>query len=405
MNKTLNIVLLSSLLLLVSCERWGSEERQDGRELIWLSARFDAPLSTKVPYDTEDGNPTPDNHLNVDVWASTVENVFLHKEGWDGTKDVDVDGDGTISEGERAVSVHTHAFFQSDKPQLLSQAVYPPVREENGNKVADNVYFVGLYPQSAEGSESWTANDEGTAATFEFDGSQDLMFAPEVVGHYDTSVDQTISSTNTPTLHFYHLLTRFNISVGPNLDGGVGLYDIQNAWGNIVGLKIQCWDVNGWSYGVKQLTLDLTETIGEESPVSDISQAIILGTQDRTENGMMNFYQTGKNEVFPSEDGYSFTTLEEVAYVMCAPVTATADDDEYVLIIETQKEGQDVKITELPVNLKVKSENGEDGDLEGTSMGREFDITLLFNKTRAIAEVVSVASWETGGQGSGDIFD
>ena len=400
MKDRLNIILLFSLLLFVSCEKWGREENHDGRELIYLSARFDAPLGTKVPYDTEDGNPTPDNHLNVDVWASTTENVFLHKEGWDGTKDVDANGDKKVDEGERAVSVHTHAFFQSDKPQLLSQAVYPPVREVDGKKVADNVYFVGLYPQSANESASWTANEDGTAATFVFDGSQDLMFAPEVVGHYNTSDDQTISSINTPTLHFYHLLTRFNVSIGPNLDGGVRLFDVQNAWGKVVGLKIQCWDPQGWGYGVNSLTVDLTKTIGDDTPIDDISWAVTLG--DHNKELQMDFYKNGSDETFPGNDGYALTETQEVAYVMCAPVTAVADQDEYVLIIETQKEGQnDVKITEILINLMAES----DTDLIGTSMGREFHIHLSFNKTRAIAEVVSIGAWETGGQGTGDVMD
>ena len=153
------------------------------------------------------------------------------------------------------------------------------------------------------------------------------------------------------------------------------------------------------------LTIDLTRTIGNSTPVSDISAALNFGEQDRTEAGMMDFFKTGSDEEFPGEDGYAFTDVEEVAYVMCAPVTASTEYDEYVLIIETQKEGQDIKITDLPLNLMVKDGGGLDKDLEGTSMGREFDITLLFNKTRAIAEVVSVAAWETGGQGSGDIID
>lgn len=408
MMKRIDIFLLSSLLFFVSCERWNSEELHDGGEQIWLAARADGPLSTKVPYDTEDGNPAPDNHLNVDVWASTTQNMFLHKEeeGWDGTKDVDADGNGTVDEGERAVSVHTQAFFQSEKPQLLSKAIYPPpVHEENGEKVADPVYFVGLYPQSDDEGLRWDTNNEGTVAMYDFDGSQDLMYAPQVEGKYNTSDDQTDISTTTPTLHFYHLLTRLNVSIGPNLEGGVGLYDIQNAWGQIVGLKIQCWDPQGWGYGVGSLTIDLTRTIGNSTPVSDISAALNFGEQDRTEAGMMDFFKTGSDEEFPGEDGYAFTDVEEVAYVMCAPVTASTEYDEYVLIIETQKEGQDIKITELPLNLMEKDGGGQDKDLEGTSMGREFDITLLFNKTRAIAEVVSVAAWETGGQGSGDIID
>ena len=91
------------LPLLASCDKWGSEEGHQGRELIYLAARHDGMVRTKVPYDTENGKPSPDNHLNVEVWASTFDGTFLHKEGWDGTKDVDANGDNNVEENERAV--------------------------------------------------------------------------------------------------------------------------------------------------------------------------------------------------------------------------------------------------------------------------------------------------------------
>ena len=128
-----------------------------------------------------------------------------------------------------------------------------------------------------------------------------------------------------------------------------------------------------------------------------------MGSHDK--QLQMDFYMTGKDEVFPDGDvGYKISEMEEVAYVMCAPVEAVEGSDEYVLIIETQKENQEPKTTELFLNLKGK-ENDIDKELTGSSMGKEFNINLVFKKTRAIAEVVAISPWETGGQGSGDIKD
>lgn len=396
MRNTYNILLMLFLPLLASCDKWGSEEGHQGRELIYLAARHDGMVRTKVPYDTENGKPSPDNHLNVEVWASTYDGKFLHKDGWDGTKDVDADDDGQAT--ERAVSVHTKAFFQSDQPQLLSQAIYPPpIREEDGVKKADPVYFVGLYPQSVDatdGTGKWTTDVNGAIASYTFNGSQDLMYAPKVQGQYDVSDNQNETTTTTPTLHFHHLLTRFNVSIGADLESGVQLVDIEQAWGKVTGLKIQCYDPQGWGYGVNSLTVDLTK--GMSDP-----EVVTMGHHDK--QLMMNFYKTGKDEVFPDIE-YKISEMEEVAYVMCAPVEAVADSDEYVLIIETQKENQEPKTTELFLNLK-KKENDIDKELTGSSMGKEFNINLVFKKTRAIAEVVAISPWETGGQGSGDIKD
>lgn len=355
-------------------------------------------VRTKVPYDTENGKPSPDNHLNVEVWASTFDGTFLHKEGWDGTHDVDADDDGIPEEGNRSVSVHTKAFFQSDQPQLLSQAIYPPpIRKEDGVKKADPVYFVGLYPQSVDatdGTGKWTTDENGATASYTFNGSQDLMYAPKVQGQYDVSENQNETTTTTPTLHFHHLLTRFNVSIGADLESGVQLVDIEQAWGKVTGLQIQCYDPQGWGYGVNSLTVDLTKGMSD-------SGVVTMGGHDK--QLMMNFYKTGKDVVFPDGE-YKISEMEEVAYVMCAPVEAVADTDEYVLIIQTQKENQELKTTELFLNLKGK-ENDIDKELTGSSMGKEFNINLVFKKTRAIAEVVAISPWETGGQGSGDIKD
>ena len=388
------------LPLLASCDKWGSEEGHQGRELIYLAARHDGMVRTKVPYDTENGKPSPDNHLNVEVWASTFDGTFLHKEGWDGTKDVDANGDNNVEENERAVLVHTKAFFQSDQPQLLSQAIYPPpIREENEVKKADPVYFVGLYPQSVDATDgpgNWTTDENGATALYTFNGSQDLMYAPKVQGQYNVSENQNELTTTTPTLHFHHLLTRFNVSIGADLESGVQLVDIEQAWGKVIGLKIQCYDPQGWSYGVNSLTVDLAKGMSDQ-------EVVTMGAHNKTLQ--MDFYMTGKDVVFPDGNvGYKISEMEEVAYVMCAPVEAVEGSDEYVLIIETQKENQEPKTTELFLNLKGK-ENDIDKELTGSSMGKEFNINLVFKKTRAIAEVVAISPWETGGQGSGDIKD
>lgn len=395
----LYLILVSSLLL-SSCEKWGVDKDEYPAQYIYLSAGVDEGGKTKTPYMQT--TPTPDYHLNATVWASTTEDVYIDK-GWDGTQDVDADGDGTESENERAVSIHTYAFFQSSEPQLLGQAIYPPpiVPVVGDVKTAPPVYFVAMYPRSGdfkdnEGQDlNWTTPLEGEyagkTASYTFDGRQDVMFASKVSGQYDIEHEGAGGSsivTEVPDLTFRHLLTLFTVKIEAFRETGVSLYDIQSAWGEVLELRIQQWNTSGWTEDTDTLTIKLSDG------------SVTYGKPDKQK--YTKFYNTGFDTVFPAEDG-GFTlidTPQEVAYTMCAPKEAVEGEHEYELTIVTQREGQDEKETVIPIDLRDKN-----GELTGSSAGRQFEISLKFKKSRAVAVVASIDEWKTGGQGNADIKD
>ena len=394
----LYLILVSSLLL-SSCEKWRVDKDEYPAQYIYLSAGVAEGEKTKTPYMQT--TPTPDYHLNATVWASTTRYVYIDK-GWDGTVDVDADGDGTASAKERAVSIHTYAFFQSSEPQLLGQAIYPPPIPEGDVKTAPPVYFVAMYPRSGDFKDdagnglNWTTPLEGEyagkTASYTFDGRQDVMFASEVSGQYDIDNQGANGSsivTEVPDLIFRHLLTLFTVKIEAFRETGVSLYDIQSAWGKVLELRIQHWNPSGWTEDTNSLTVDLSNgNVTYDNPVKE---------------KFTTFYNTGLDTVFPAEDG-GFTlidTPQEVAYTMCAPKVAVGGGvHEYELTIVTKREGQDEKETVIPIDLRDNN-----GELTGSSAGRQFEISLKFKKSRAVAVVASIDEWKTGGQGNADITD
>ncbi len=355
-------------------------QNQEGQP-IYLSVVLPGSYQTKVPY--QGTLPTTANPLHVDVWASTTSRAF---------KDDDKDG----SKGE--VAIHTTGSFQSGEPQLLSQAIYPPPRRESsGTYTADPVYFVAMYPQSVvidppSGTNVWNATDDGTKATYTFTGCEDVMYAPEVYGAYDVE-EQTQIVTKSPKLKFDHLLTRFTVKMGLELEEGEAILDAKEAWGKIKSLRIQSYNKAG-DYGenLNQVTIDLSK--GQEFDYGqDVSYEGIPGES-------MSFYVLGTNDTFPSGEGYELTEqIDSVAYVMCAPVVDSASDSDYVIIFETEKRERQELIIDLEKTIKPSDTE------EGSTRGNHFVITLKFKKGRAIASVVNVAPWENGGYGSGDIND
>ena len=402
------LILVSSLLL-SSCEKWGVDKDEYPDQYIYLSAGVAEGGKTKAPYIQT--SPTPDYHLNATVWASTIENVYINNinKGWDGTSDVDANGDGVVSKNERAVSRHTHAFFQSSEPQLLGQAIYPPpIVTEGGKKTAPPVYFVAMYPRSGDFKDdagnglNWTTPSEGEfagrTASYTFDGRQDVMFASRVSGQYDIEHEGAGGSsivTEVPDLTFRHLLTLFTVKIEAFRETGVSLYDIQSAWGKVLELRIQQWNPSGWREDTNTLTVDLSNSNGN---VTYVTYA------DPVKEKYTTFYNTGLDTKFPAESG-GFTlidTPQEVAYTMCAPKVAVGGGvHEYELTIVTKREGKDEKETVIPIDLRDDS-----GEFIGSPAGRQFEISLKFKKSRAVAVVASIIDeWKTGGLGNADITD
>ena len=369
MRKRLYMILTGLLPFLASCEK--SADRIVEGQPIYISVSLPSSPLSKVPF--VGSAPTTLNPLRVDVWASTTQSQFRN-EG----------KDGSAAHGNE-VAIHTRGYFQSGEPQLLSQAVYPPPREgAMGSYKADPVYFVSMHPQN------WTTAD-GSQAIYSFSGCEDVMFAPQVSGAYDLE-EQSQVVTSSPELKFEHLLTRITVQMGAVLEDGESLQDVRDAWGNIKGLDIRSYNPAGYLENLNKVTVDLTKG----AAFSYDADVAFTGET----SGSMGFFALGTDEAFPTAGNmYTLTDqIDSVAYVMCAPVMATAHDHEYVITIDTENRG--MQELELDLQKTAASASGI-----GSTRGNHFLVTLKFKRGRAVAMVAAVEEWENGGYGTGNIED
>lgn len=376
-------ILFGFIVLLAACEK-NTCNVSEGQP-IYLAASLPEEGLTKVPF--EGSTPSTSNPLNVAVWASTTSALY-NNAGWDGS-----------AAHNHKVAIHTDGHFQSGEPQLLSKAIYPPPRvESSGTYTADPVYFVAMHPQN-----SWSTTD-GTKAIYKFTGCEDVMFAPQIYGAYDTS-EQNQVVTNSPTLAFKHLLTRISVKMGIQLEEGENLMDVQNAWGDVTGLKIQIYDSHsgGSLEGLNTVTVDLSK--GASFDYDDdltFSYRNSAGDEASPIGTSMNFYGTGTDVPFPQAAGFTLTdNIAEVAYVMCAPVVATdtdgAGNHEYVVTVTTENRGDQ----EIILDLK----ESDSKLFAGSTRGKHFSVVLKFKKGSTITGSAEVSEWVNGGFGTGDIED
>jgi hypothetical protein len=88
--------------------------------------------------------------------------------------------------------------------------------------------------------------------------------------------------------------------------------------------------------------------------------------------------------------------VEDVGYVMCAPVDASVSDVDYTITVKSER-----RTVDIPVNL-MKSSNSEYTE---NTMGKQFTILLKFNIGDNIAVSTTVDNWKTGGFSKGDITE
>lgn len=378
MRKHFLYITLGGLLIsgITACQQdvltTGPSDEEAGR--IYLSAGFGDAATTRTPYYPTDGDgtvltePTMDHPLNVSVWASTDKNVFKNdeKDGKDGT-----------------VAIHTNAHFQSGDPQLLGKAIYPKSQEGD----AKNVYFIGLHPLSND-ANSWAATNEDKSAQYTFSGKEDVMFAPQISGTYGTDYNQS------PTFHFYHLLTWLRIVMVADKEEGdvIKREAVRDAWGKIRSISL--------------INTQNEVTINDLGSTTEENYLTYVKFTPNESNRTMNLYSVGTDDVFPTAENNKIPTSQtEVAYVMSAPVQGVAQDEEgntvpeYTLHIVTENREMDI-----PLDLK-----GDDGNpFAESTMGRVFTIVLNFKMGDVISISTEIvvggdADWSTHGTGDGDL--
>lgn len=343
--KKLYAILICLLLGAISCSDSLVEDVGADRS-VYLSASIEKTSQTRMPYvpstdaDTDPDSPTDAHPLETAIWASTNSAIFE-----------DGGNPGNLV-GEYKVAYHTSANFKNGEKQRLKDIIY----SNNGQRI----YFVGLFP-----STGWTTAD-GAKAEYTFTGTQDVMFADKRFGYYSPGASVV------PNLLFHHLLTWLRIEVKAETE------DVAHMWGPITQMKIRSKDKV--SIGFDYTGVNWSEKI-------EFSESVAEKTLD--------VYKTDTDEAFPgSAYEIPYNAAAEVAYVMCAPVNAGSQETDYYLEITTQ-----YRSATVPVNLMTAA----DTYLNGSTMGKQFKLSLTFKAGSNIAVAAAVTDWVTGGVSSGTI--
>ena len=340
---------------------------------IYVSVSADSNIESQVKSPYLSTVPSANNPLLAKVLVSTTEFEY------DDTSDALYPDNGE----DGKIAIHSNVTFTGSENQLINGASYNGNAEKQGL-----VYLCALHPQGAEGNVwniTGTAGEKNYKASFVFSGKEDVMFAPQTIGSYNRQ--------NIPVLNFKHLLTYVKIYIYAETEA------ISDAWGNITSLKIK--NAHDMGDGSNILEVNLSESfLTAESPVTFIPVS----------DYEAYMYEPVTDNVFPSEEGgfvipYSSTApKEESAYVLMAPVNARATDmydssllaNEFDIIITAENR-------QTVVNVDLMK-NASDFFV-GSTMGKQFSLTLKFTMGNTVAVQAVVTEWKTGGIGIGDVVE
>lgn len=347
--RKITVILLCAALGLTACRKQMDDGMHEDLH-VYISASVEEAAKTRTPYvpssdpDTDPDSPTDAHPLHAAIWAST-----------DPVKFPDEGNPGDPGAADYKVAYHTSANFRNGSNQLLEGIIY--------SKGAQWIYFIGMVPK-----DGWTVTDGGLGASYTFGGSQDVMYADKVHGYYSSG-----ASVN-PTLTFHHLLTWLRLEIKAESE------EVANTWGRIKDMKIRCNDI---------VKIDLSQPYNAQWNKT-------VSFAGSTANPMLPLYRTGTDDPFPGETPYviPYKNSEEVAYVICESVDASAQSADYIIEIET-----DHRTASVPVNLKSTA----GVDFSQNTMGKQFTLQLTFRPGNNISVGCGVTDWVTGGVSSGVI--
>lgn len=232
----------------------------------------------------------------------------------------------------------------------------------------NNIYFCGLYPATG-----W-AGTPTTIASLTFDGTQDVMAAPEVFSNKDEAKAAPLNPSNYKQLNFKHLMTQLVIKVVAENQAAI------DAWGHLTAITLTKAGGNNPSTKVDVTLLSGTAATGSAfSLPSTPFKFWVLPVVSNPETA------------FSSQDVELATApAVAVAYSIVCPVEATGTDD-YTLSVSTVNSGTAVSV---PVNLKTTA----NADYTGDTQGKKFEVTLTFKATEIMAQG-AVTDWVSDGQG------
>lgn len=221
----------------------------------------------------------------------------------------------------------------------------------------DSVYLVGLYP-----AETWTKNTD-TSASFNFNGSNDIMFAPEAT---------TVKRGAVGTLAFGHKMTKINIQLRAVDDASIA------PWGEIENIALTGV---GAAAAQPHTTVEVAFADGDATFSNAAASLACYGTDG-----------TNYTDVAYAGTAALTTTATTVAYTICEPVDAAAGD-EYSLTITSSKK-------EEPVVVPFSLTNTADAEFTGNTAGYAFTVTLSFSAVEIQAQA-TVTPWDE--QGTTDV--
>ena len=302
-----------------------------------------------VPYE---GTPSANNPLNVALWLSYTCGSYSHN-----------------PQRPQYLPCVTTMDYSTSKPEDVKTSngsiiTYPIATDINYSQVGDEVYCVGFYP--AEGWGNPTDAKEKTSASHVIDGSNDLMFADQMVGTY---------SDNFATQGFKHLLSwvKINLSAASHAAAEI--------WGSVESLEIVSPSAN--------VGITFATSIGGESSVSYDGTPAELSLS-----------------LIPDDKALSLT-VKAFSQVFCAPpakVIKNSDGDfEYVPASYT---GSDVKgfgyimrvktqnVNEKEVFVELKDDDNTSIAKSEDAVGKLYVITLHFHDIEVVEGVCTLKQWE-----------
>lgn len=201
MKNSIYMTIVVTAVMLTGCSRVVADIQE---RAVMMSADVCGPdVVTKASGEVYTGEvPTADNPLAVDLW-------FSEESGKYGTE--------TPGNTETYIPCHTKMTFDTGNPVAV-------LYEGDSGKALKyptdgNIMCMGFYPQ---GVWTWSGTD-GVVATAEIDGSDDLMFAPEITGNWNDKFGPQ---------QYSHVLTWLEIV------GCATSHDADDAWGKITKISV-----------------------------------------------------------------------------------------------------------------------------------------------------------------------
>lgn len=312
----------------------------------------------------------PNEDVEIKLTSSAIAAETMTRASYEGTIAADNSLDARVLVSTTSADYTSNGLYANDKMTFtdnggtavgFATAKYYPV---------DNtaLYICGLYPFEGWGNP---ANDE---CKFTFNGSQDVMVAPEKSSTKNDSKDG-----NYPQLEFKHLLTQLVIKAVAENEAAI------EKWGKLT---------------------DITLTkVGTNNPASAVTVSLSTGKADESsafatmlDSGMSFWVKGGDTETaFVSQAKVLTAGGEEVAYSMVAPLKNATGTADYTLAVKTEHSGAAPVI--VPVNLKAKPDQSS---YTASTQGKKFIVTLTFKATE-IKATATVKDWEEDGGSSEEI--